>query len=131
MVQLNCPEIQDPRYRQAHDLIVEGAVGKVVSVQAAYSSNAVDGEWNEYVEEEASLTNLNWDLWQGPAVKRPYSGERFFRWRKYWDYSGGPATELLFYKLAPLLSALGPHLSIRVSASGGIFVNKDREVPDT
>jgi predicted dehydrogenase len=131
VVQLNCPEIQDARYRQAHDLIVEGAVGKVVSVQAAYSSNAVDCEWNDYVEEEASLTNLNWDLWQGPAVKRPYSGERFFRWRKYWDYSGGPATELLFYKLAPLLSAIGPQMPIRVSASGGIFVNKDREVPDT
>ena len=74
---------------------------------------------------------MNWDLWQGPAVKRPFSGERFFRWRKYWDYSGGPATELLLYKLAPLLAAVGPQLPVRVSASGGIFVHKDREVPDT
>ena len=131
VVQLNCPEINDPRYQQARELIIEGAIGKVVSVHAAYASNAIEGEWNEYVEEEASLESVNWDLWQGPAVKRPFSGERFFRWRKYWDYSGGPATELLFYKLAPLLTAVGPQLPVRVSASGGIFVHKDREVPDT
>lgn len=131
VVQLNTPEVQDQRYRQVRELISEGAVGQVVSVQAAYCTNAIDGEWNEYVEEEASLQNVNWDMWQGPAVKRPFSGERFFRWRKYWDYSGGPATELLLHKFAPLLSALGPQWPVRVSASGGIYVHKDREVPDT
>lgn len=131
VLQLNCPQIQDQRYKQAAELIAEGAVGQVVSVHAAYSTNDIEGEWNEYVEEEASAGSVNWDLWQGPAVKRPFSGERFFRWRKYWDYSGGPATELLFYRLAPLLTVLGPQMPVRVSATGGIFVNKDREVPDT
>jgi predicted dehydrogenase len=131
VVQLNVPELQDPRYHQVRDLIAEGAIGQVVSVQAAYATNAIEGEWNEYVEEEASLQNVNWDSWQGPAVKRPFSGERFFRWRKYWDYSGGPATELLFYKLAPLMAAVGREWPLRVSASGGIYVHKDREVPDT
>ena len=131
VIQLNCPEIQDPRYKQVSDLIAAGAIGQLLSVHASYSTNAIEGEWNEYVEEEASLETLNWDQWQGPAVKRPFSGERFFRWRKYWDYSGGPATELLFYKLAPLLVAVRPQRPVRVSAGGGIFIHKDREVPDT
>lgn len=131
VVQVNVPELQDPRYHQVRELIAEGAIGQVVSVQSSYSTNAVDGEWNDYVEEEASLQTVNWDLWQGPAVKRPFSSERFFRWRKYWDYSGGPATELLFYRLAPLMAAIGPQWPVRVSASGGIFIHKDREVPDT
>jgi predicted dehydrogenase len=131
VLQLNCPEVQDPRYKLVKELVLEGAVGKLLSVVASVSSNAIEGEWNEYVEEEASLETLDWEAWQGPAVRRPFSGERFFRWRKYWDYSGGAATETLFYKLAPLLAALGPQLPLRVSSSGGIFVHKDREVPDT
>lgn len=131
VLQLNVPEVHDPRYSQARELIAEGAIGKLVGAQITFSSNAIDGEWNEYVEEEASLNTVNWDLWQGPAVKRPFSGERFFRWRKYWDYSGGLATEALFYRLAPMLTALGVQMPTRVSAAGGIFVHKDREVPDT
>ena len=131
VLQLGCPEIQDPRHKVVHELILEGAVGKLMSVQSSASSNSEDGEWNEFVEEEATIETLNWDSWQGPAVKRPYSGERFFRWRKYWDYSGGPATEVLPYKLAPILGALGGQMPVRVSASGGIFMHKDREVPDT
>ena len=131
VLQLGCPEVQDPRHKLVHDLITEGAVGRLLAVNSCASSNSVDGEWNEFVEQEASLETLNWDDWQGPAVKRPYSGERFFRWRKYWDYSGGPATEILPYKLAPILGALGGQMPVRVSASGGIYMHKDREVPDT
>lgn len=131
VLQLNVPELHDPRYSQARELILEGAIGRVVSAQLTFSSNAVEGEWNEYVEEEASLNTVNWDLWQGPAVKRPFSGERFFRWRKYWDYSGGLATEALFYRLAPLVKLMDAPMPLRVCASGGIYVHKDREVPDT
>ena len=131
VLQLNVPELHDPRYAQARELILEGAIGRVIGAQLTFSSNAIEGEWNEYVEEDASLNTVNWDLWQGPAVKRPFSGERFFRWRKYWDYSGGLATEALFYRLAPLVKLMDAPMPTRVCASGGIFVHKDREVPDT
>jgi predicted dehydrogenase len=32
---------------------------------------------------------LDWEQWQGPAVKRPADPHRFFNWRAYSDYSGG------------------------------------------
>lgn len=131
VLQLNVPELHDPRYTQARELILEGAIGRVVGAQLTFSSNAVEGGWNEYVEEEASPNTVNWDLWQGPAVRRPFSGERFFRWRKYWDYSGGLATESLFYRLAPFVKLMDAPMPTRVCASGGIYVHKDREVPDT
>jgi hypothetical protein len=37
---------------------------------------------------EFSEKNCDWKMWLGPARKRPLSAERYFRWRKYWDYSG-------------------------------------------
>ena len=69
--------------------------------------------------------------WLGSAPKRAFSAERYFRWRKYWDYSGGIATDLFYHKLGPILFAMGAQFPTRVTASGGIYVQKDREVPDT
>ena len=69
--------------------------------------------------------------WLGSAPQRPFSGERFFRWRKYWDYSGGIATDLFYHRLGPLLYSIGSEFPTRVTGSGGVYVQKDREVPDT
>ena len=72
-------------------------------------------------------------MWLGPAPKRPYDADRFFRFRKYWDYSGGIATDLFYHVVAPLNICWGEaQFPTKVMASGGIYVFKDeREVPDT
>jgi len=116
---------------QANRLIREGALGKLLWSQAAYCRNSREGEWNWDIDPQASPSNLDWDRFLGPAPKRPFDPERFFRFRKYWDYSGGIATDLFYHCLAELETALGPEFPKRVSASGGIYVFHDREVPDT
>jgi predicted dehydrogenase len=81
---------------------------------------------------------VDWDLWLGHkwdlAPKIDWTPEHFFRFRKYWPYNGGVATDLLYHKLAPLLIALvGPDGAYpeRVNASGGLYVEKDgRDIPD-
>ena len=72
-------------------------------------------------------------MWLGAAPKRPWSPDRFFRFRKYWDYSGGIATDLFYHVMAPLnLVWGGGEFPYRVAGTGGIYVFKDeREVPDT
>ena len=69
----------------------------------------------------------------GPAPKRPWTPDRYFRFRKYWDYSGGIATDLFFHVAAPLnICWPEPQFPHKVMAGGGIYVFKDeREVPDT
>src|SRR5437660_12525627 len=71
----------------------------------------------------------------GLAPKITWNPEHFFRFRKYWPYNGGVATDLLYHKLAPLLIAIaGPNgaYPLRVNASGGLYVEKDgRDIPDT
>jgi predicted dehydrogenase len=32
---------------------------------------------------------LDWEQWQGPALKRPFDPDRFRNWRYYGDYAGG------------------------------------------
>ena len=72
-------------------------------------------------------------MWLGKAPSRPYNADRYFRFRKYWDYSGGIATDLFFHVVAPLnICWPEPQFPHRISAGGGIYIFKDeREVPDT
>jgi len=131
VLQVGAQSCSDDRWWQANKLIKEGAIGKVLWTSASFCRNSVKGEWNYPIDEDASPDNLDWNAWLGPTPKREFDKERYFRWRKYWDYSGGIATDLFYHTLSHLQIALGPEFPKRVSAGGGIYVQHDRDVPDT
>ena len=54
---------------------------------------------------------------------------RFFQWRMYWDYAGGPATDLLVHTFTPIFCILELDYPERVFGGGGTF-QYNREVPD-
>jgi predicted dehydrogenase len=105
--------------------------------QGSYHRNSVGGEWNYTIDPNAGPNgsgddHIDWKMWLGKAPSRDYDAERFFRFRKYWDYSGGIATDLFYHVMAPLNICWGEaQFPYRVSGTGGIYVFKDREVPDT
>lgn len=117
---------------KAKKAIGDGLIGKVVWASGGFGRNRNQkGEWNYAIDPEASEKTIDWKAFLGPAPKRPFDPERYFRWRKYWDYSGGIATDLFYHTISPLLLTIGPQFPERVTASGGIYMQKDREVPDT
>jgi predicted dehydrogenase len=123
---------------KAKKAIADGMIGQMLMSQGSYHRNSVEGEWNWPIDAEAGPEGkgenyIDWKMWIGSAPKRPYNADRFFRFRKYWDYSGGIATDLFFHVVAPLnICWPEPQFPHRVMASGGIYVfNDEREVPDT
>src|SRR5216684_7079636 len=122
---------------KAKKAIADGMIGQMLMSQGSYHRNSVEGEWNWPIEPDAGPNGkdenyIDWKMWLGSAPKRAFDADRFFRFRKYWDYSGGIATDLFFHVVAPLnICWPEPQFPYRVSASGGIYVFKDREVPDT
>ena len=117
---------------QAKKAIRDGLLGEVVWASGGFGRNRNQrGEWNYPIDPDATDKTLDWKAFLGPAPKRPFDPERYFRWRKYWDYSGGIATDLFYHTVSPLLLSIGGDFPLRVTASGGIYVQKDREVPDT
>ena len=75
---------------------------------------------------------MDWAAFLGPAPKRPFSLERFFRWRCYWDYSGGIATDLFVHLLTSIHFVMDAKMPSRVVAMGQNYRYKDtHEVPDT
>jgi predicted dehydrogenase len=126
------------KWHKAKDAIAKEMLGKIVCCQGTYSRNVVGGDWN-YYEIDASAgpdaageNHIEWKQWLGPAPERPYDPDRFFRFRKYWDYSGGIATDLHYHTVAPFHVAVANDFPVRVVGMGGIWIHKDgREVPDT
>jgi len=125
---------------KAKKAIADGMIGQMIMSQGSYHRNSFGGEWNDGwpIDPNAGPEGkgedfIDWKMWLGPAPKRPYNGDRFFRFRKYWDYSGGIATDLFYHVAAPLNVCWDePQFPSRVMATGGIYVFKDeREVPDT
>ena len=82
---------------KARELVKAGKIGQVVMVRAAYNRNSASGAWLYPIPPDASPPTVNWDQFLGPAPKRPFDLNRFFRWRCYWDYSGGIATDLFVH----------------------------------
>jgi predicted dehydrogenase len=123
---------------KAKKAIADGMIGKMIMSQGSYHRNSIEGEWNYPIDDKAGPEGkgddfIDWSMWLGPAPKRPYDADRFFRFRKYWDYSGGIATDLFFHVVAPLNICWDkPQYPWKVMASGGRYVfTNDREVPDT
>lgn len=131
VLQVGAQSCSDDRWWKANKLIKDGAIGKVLWTSGSFCRNSTRGEWNYPIDEAASPDNLDWQAFLGSAPKRSFDKERFFRWRKYWDYSGGIATDLFYHLLSHLQVALGPEFPKRVSAGGGIYIQHDRDVPDT
>lgn len=122
---------------KARKAIQDGMIGDLISSQGSYHRNSTRGEWNYNIEPEAGPNGkgadyIDWKMWLGPAEQRDFDPERYFRFRKFWDYSGGIATDLFYHVVAPLQICWGeaqfPH---RVVSSGGVYEFHDREVPDT
>ena len=117
---------------KAKKAIADGLVGEVMWASGGFGRNRNQrGEWNYAIDPDATEKTLDWKAFIGPAPKRAFDPERYFRWRKYWDYSGGIATDLFYHTVSPLLLTIGGEFPLRVTSSGGIYRQKDREVPDT
>jgi predicted dehydrogenase len=121
-------------WKKVGELIRQGAIGQPQLVVAGFFRQ---GDWGERMDIPDPTAkpgpDLDWDGFLGDAPKVPFTVDRFFSWRKYLDYAGGPCTDLFPHVFTPFVSCLGVKIPSLAVASGGIFkyTSYDREVPDT
>ncbi len=118
--------------RKAKEMIQSGKLGKVTIIRAAYNRNTASGAWIYPIPPDASPETVDWDMFLGPAPKRPFNLERFFRWRCYEDYSGGIATDLFVHLCTTIHFLMDAKAPSVVAGMGQLYRWKEsREVPDT
>jgi len=126
-VQVGTQGCTDPKFHRAREIVRSGALGRVLWAQTSYCRQNPKGEWNYEIDPAATEASIDWKAWLGPAPKRPFSAERYFRWRKYWDYGNGVIGDLLPHRLAPTLMAMGiDEYPQSVSCMGGNLADTDR-----
>ncbi len=130
VVQVGTQQRSGPHYQRARELIRSGHIGQVVAVRMWHYRNVMPGFGSP--PDSDPPPGLNYDMWLGPAPKRPFNSNRaiyHFRW--FWDYSGGQMTNLGQHSLDIAHWFLDATAPTAVTSSGGRFALKDNgETPD-
>jgi predicted dehydrogenase len=125
-------------FQKAAELVKAGTVGDITFCHTFQSGltkregfgNPADGE---------PPAGLDWDMWLGPAPKRPFNPIRwgvkaatFPTFRYFWDYAGGAMTDWGVHLIDPLHQCFGEVMPTSVVALGDkYYVTDNTETPDT
>ncbi len=120
-------------HEKAREVVAKGILGPLTLVETTTNRNDPWGAWVWDIHPEGNPRTIDWDLFQEAAASRvPFSLERFFRWRCWYDYGTGLAGDLLSHEYDAVNQVLGLGIPKSAVASGGIYFFKDgRDVPDT
>ena len=77
--------------------------------------------------------HVHYDLWLGPAPKRPFNENRYhYEWHWWWDYGSGDCGNDGSHQIDIARWGLGVNLPKAVTCSGGqLWYDDDHETPDT
>ncbi len=125
ILQVGSQRVSSVVYAKAKELLASGAIGKLNMVTARWDRNSSTGAWNYSVPLDASTETCDWPRFLGTAPKIPFSGERFFQWRKWKDYGSGVAGDLFVHLFSGTHFITGAHGPTRAMATGGLRYWKD------
>ncbi len=125
--------MSDSAWKQIGQLVREGLIGQPVHAECGYFRVGDWGEAGMPIDDPEAKpgADLDWEAFLGDSPKRDFDVSRFFRWRMYEDYAGGPCTDLFPHTLTPVMHMMNAGLPSLAVATGGMFRYQEREVPDT
>jgi predicted dehydrogenase len=132
VVQMGTQQRSSTHFRDATEYVKSGALGKIRLVKTwAYQ------DWMgniPRVPDAEPPSTVDYDMWLGPAPKRPFNKNRFhFNFRWFYDYSGGLMTDWGAHMIDIANWAMGVTVPKSATSIGGKFGFPDdaEETPDT
>ena len=117
--------------KKARELVKSGVIGKIMQVKMVNNRNNAEGAWVYPVPPDASAKTIDWQRFLGSSPVKQFDAKVFFRWRCWWEYSGGVATDLFVHMTSQLHEVMDVAAPSSVVSQGGLFRWKDgRTVPD-
>ncbi len=132
VVQVGTQQRSGEHFQEAVEIVRTGRLGKITSCKTwNYGNIAPEGVG--FKKDCAPPAHVDYDMWLGPAPKRPFNPNRFhyeFRW--FFDYAGGKVTDWGVHLIDIVLWAMQVHHPRSVVAMGGKYCLRDnRDTPDT
>ena len=114
-------------FRDAVDLIQGGSLGRVPQVRTYW--------WQNYqfflAPKPVDTQVLDWKQWLGGAPDQPFSEEKFYRWRWFWNFGGGAMTDLFTHWIDVVHWAMKTDQPRDVQMLADKYIFKQWDCPDT
>jgi predicted dehydrogenase len=89
VVQVGVQQRSGAHFQEAAKIVQEGALGQVTHALLLYGGSTT----RQPDPVTTPPPDLDWEMFQGPAPRRPYRASREMNWRSYYDYGGGLVTD--------------------------------------
>ncbi len=129
--QIGTQQRSGEHFQKAIELVQTGALGRVILTRTwNYSQEGPGGIGNP--ADDNPPKEANYDLWLGPAPKRPFNANRFhYQWRWFFDYASGMVGDWNVHLQDIVHLAMKTGRPKAVACSGGKFALEDnRDTPD-
>lgn len=131
LVQVGLQRRSTPHIIEAKKKVLDtGLIGQISHVEVCcYYSMRI----NEQTQPAPVPDFFDYDLWTGPAPMRPFDKLPHGRWRSFMEYGNGIMGDMCVHMLDASRWLLGLGWPKKISAVGGIYVQKDSvaNTPDT
>jgi predicted dehydrogenase len=121
-----------PVIQEAVKFLRAGGIGKITVAKAYHLRNESPLGIGD-PDDGAPPEGLDWNFWLGPAPKVAFNRNRcLYKFRWFWDYSGGQLTNFGTHYLDVIQWALDQYAPRGVFCAGGNYAIRDnRQIPDT
>lgn len=114
-------------FRDAVDLIQGGSLGRVPQIRTYWWQNY--NAWKSRKPIDAQ--SLDWKQWLGSAPQQPFSEDKFYLWRWFWNFGGGAMTDLCTHWIDVVHWAMKADEPRHVQMLGDKYLFENWECPDT
>ena len=114
-------------FRDAVDLIQGGSLGRVPQVRTYWWQNYQRFGPPKPIDAQA----LDWKQWLGGAPDQPFSEEKYYRWRWFWNFGGGAMTDLFTHWIDVVHWAMKSDQPHQVQMLGDKYIFEQWDCPDT
>lgn len=112
-----------PQITEAMQLIHNGIIGDAYFAKGWYANNRTSIGRGKPVPVPS---NLNWELWQGPAPRKQYMDNRVpYNWHWFWNWGTGEACNNGTHEIDCMRWALGGTFPTRIVSGGGRYAYQD------
>lgn len=129
LVQDGAEQRSNPCARSMAEYLNNGGLGEV------YLAKGLCYKWRKTIgrcADEPVPKGVNYDLWLGPAPKRPFNRNRFhYNWHWNWEYGNGDMGNQGVHEMDIARWGLGVTLPTRIMASGAhVMFDDDQQTPN-